>query len=70
MLCQAGAKLLNSFFLHLFIFSLTNQIVCSHNDATGEEYRCGNPVMAAEYHVIDNSFVQQISYFDEAGHSR
>jgi len=26
--------------------------------------------MASEYHVIDNSLVQQHSYLDEAGHSR
>ena len=53
-----------------YLALLTNQVVCSYNDTTHKEQRSCYSVVTAENHVVNNSSVQEIPDFDEAGNGR
>lgn len=48
--------------------SLTNQIICCHQHTAEEKHCAGQPIVAPENHIVDDSLVNQVPDFDEAGH--
>lgn len=48
---------------------LTNQVVGSDDDATDEQQRTRDSVVAPEDHVVDDSLIDEIADFDEARNS-